>query len=263
MTEPLPDPLVPPDVDLRGLPWMPLDTVRLLDSDLFAMASGDAFKAAVSLWCRAWRQVPASSLPTNEKILADWSGARGKWSRVRDVAMRGFVLCSDGRYYHGVIAERALESWKRRLTQREKAEKRWGRSGISPADAAASPTAMQGIGEDKKGEKRESKSKARAAPRRSEFDVPRWIQPEAWRGFEEMRNRIKKPMTDRARNLIVKQLLRLHGEGHDPNDVLDQSTRKSWQDVYPIKPDGGVPRGSEVESLNRDAADLFAKGKRE
>ena len=41
-------PLVPVEVDLRGLPFMPLDVVRLLDSDLFALTSGDEFKAALS-----------------------------------------------------------------------------------------------------------------------------------------------------------------------------------------------------------------------
>lgn len=139
-------PLVPLDCDLRGLPWMPLDTVRLMDSDLFAVATGDAFKAAVALWCKAWQQVPAASLPHDERILASLSGAGSKWKRVREEALRGFVLCSDGRLYHPVIAEKALEAWKHRQAQRDRASKRWHGSGNATAHAVAYPAAMQGTG---------------------------------------------------------------------------------------------------------------------
>lgn len=137
---------VPPECDLRGLPWMPIDTVRLLDSDLFALASGEEFKAAVALWCKAWQQVPASSLPDDDRILAKLSGAGPRWKKVREQALRGFVRCTDGRLYHPVIAEKALEAWAHRVKQRDRAAKRWHPSGTALAHAVASPTAMLGTG---------------------------------------------------------------------------------------------------------------------
>lgn len=105
----LPAPMTPPDCNLRGFQWMPIDTVRLLDSDLFLLATGDEFKAALALWCKSWSQVPAASLPADERLLAGLSGAK-KWAKVRSVALRGWVLCSDGRYYHPVVAEKAREA---------------------------------------------------------------------------------------------------------------------------------------------------------
>lgn len=105
----LPPPLTPADCDLRGMQWMPLDTMRVLDSDLFLNSTGDEFKAAFALWCKSWQQVPAGSLPNNEKSLAGLSLAKN-WKKVRDVAMRGWILCSDNRYYHEVVAEKALEA---------------------------------------------------------------------------------------------------------------------------------------------------------
>lgn len=105
-----PTPMTPADCNLRGFQWMPIDVVRLLDSDLFLIASGDEFKAALALWCKSWSQVPAASLPADERLLAGLSGAAAKWKKVRDVAMRGWVMCSDGRYYHPVVAEKALEA---------------------------------------------------------------------------------------------------------------------------------------------------------
>lgn len=151
----LPAPLVPADVDVRGMPFMPLDTARLLDSDLYALSNGNEFKAAVTLWCKSWQQVPAGSLPDDDRILARLSGAGARsWPRLKAMAMRGFTLCSDGRFYHPVVAEKAREAWAHRLKQREKAAKRWqghGDATASPAahpaaDATASPAAMQGTG---------------------------------------------------------------------------------------------------------------------
>lgn len=144
---------VPPGCDLRGLPWMPIDTTRLLDSDLFALATGEEFKAAVALWCKAWQQVPASSLPDDDRILAKLSGAGARWKKVKEQALRGFVKCTDGRLYHPVIAEKALEAWGHRQKQRDRAAKRWHPSG----NATAHATAMLGTG---KGQGHEQKNPA-------------------------------------------------------------------------------------------------------
>ncbi|WP_269715792.1 DUF1376 domain-containing protein [Caulobacter sp. NIBR2454] len=111
----LPPPMTPADCDLRGLPFMPLDVVRLLDSDLFALTSGDEFKAAVALWCKSWNQKPAASLPEDDRILAKFVSLSVKdWAKVRDAALRGWVKCNDGRLYHDVVAEKALEAWEER-----------------------------------------------------------------------------------------------------------------------------------------------------
>lgn len=113
----LPEPMTPPDCNLRGLSCMPLDTVALLQSDLYALSSGDEFKAAVTLWCRAWYQVPAGSLPDNDRILASLSQAGPAWVSVRDMALHGWVKCSDGRLYHPVLALKVLNEWRERGAQ--------------------------------------------------------------------------------------------------------------------------------------------------
>lgn len=117
-----PPPLVDAGVDLRDFAFMPLDVRRLRDSDLAATSSSDAFRAAVLLWCASWHQVPAASLPDDDAILAVLAGyGRGEasleaWRAVKDVALRGFVLASDGRHYHPVIAEKALDAWRRKAS---------------------------------------------------------------------------------------------------------------------------------------------------
>lgn len=107
---------------------MPLDVQRLRDSDLASDETPEACWAAVLLWCASWHQVPAASIPNNEQWLAKQAGylSRGRidpmWPKVRDGAMRGWVLCDDGRFYHPVVAEKALDAWKSKLEQRWRTE---------------------------------------------------------------------------------------------------------------------------------------------
>lgn len=118
-------PLTPADLDLRDFDWMPLDVARLRDSDLSVLASGDAFRAAVLLWCAAWHQVPAASLPLEDKLLAHLAGYGRDldgWASVRADALRGFVECSDGRLYHPVVAQKAMEADEQRNKKRKRTE---------------------------------------------------------------------------------------------------------------------------------------------
>lgn len=123
-------PFTAPDCDLRDFAFMPLDAARLLDSDLFALATGDEFKAAIALWCKAWTQVPAGSLPDDDRVLAHLSGAGAKWKKVKAMALRGFVKCDDGRLYHPVVCEKANEAWGKKQSYRDRSKKgnakRWG-----------------------------------------------------------------------------------------------------------------------------------------
>ncbi|AMG45509.1 DUF1376 domain-containing protein [Achromobacter xylosoxidans] len=117
MTEPnqLPAPLTPPDCNLRGLPFMPLHTERLLDSDMMALSTGEEFKTALRLWCKSWNQEPAASLPDDDRILAHLAGKElPAWRKVKDMALRGFVKCADGRLYHPVIAAEAIKAMAKR-----------------------------------------------------------------------------------------------------------------------------------------------------
>lgn len=138
----LPEPLVPEECDLRGLPYMPLDTIALLESDLFALSTGDEFKAAVTLWCRAWYQVPAGSLPDNDRILASLSHTGPAWQSVKEIALSGWVKCSDGRLYHPTIAPKAIKAWAGRVAQRKRAEARWAKE---RGEATDKPVSCRGI----------------------------------------------------------------------------------------------------------------------
>lgn len=115
-------PLTPADCDLRDYVWMPLDCTRLLTSETWILGSAAEKVAALTLWMKAWHQVPAGSLPNNERMLAHLSEAGADWPLVRDHALRGWVLCDDGRLYHPVVAEKARESWEHKQAQKARTE---------------------------------------------------------------------------------------------------------------------------------------------
>ncbi len=111
-------PLTPEDCDLRDFAFMPLDVARLRDSDLAATESPEACWTAVLLWAASWHQVPAASLPNDDRVLSNLAGygrVVKEWHRVKEGALRGWIECSDGRLYHPVVAEKANESWHEKL----------------------------------------------------------------------------------------------------------------------------------------------------
>lgn len=118
----LPEPLTAPECDLRDYPWMPLDVRRLLTSETWVLGSPEEKCAAVSLWCESWQQVPAGSLPENDRMLAHLSMAGAGWKRIRDEVLKSWVKCSDGRLYHPVVAEKAREAWAAKLAQKSRTE---------------------------------------------------------------------------------------------------------------------------------------------
>jgi hypothetical protein len=59
---------------------------------------------------------------------------------------------------------------------------------------------------------------------------------QAFKDFEEMRKKIRKPLTDKAKELIVKELKNLTKDDETLTlAILNQSIRNCWQDVFPLR----------------------------
>ena len=120
---------------MMNYPRMPLVVARLLSSETWIEAAADPRlgHVLVSLWSTSWHQVPTASLPSADASLYRMSmcPTEREWRRVRARVLRDWVLCSDGRLYHPVIAELAIECWLDKLVQRRKSEagnaKKYGR----------------------------------------------------------------------------------------------------------------------------------------
>ena len=53
--------------------------------------------------------------------------------------------------------------------------------------------------------------------------------------FDEMRKSIKKPMSDRARQILCSKLTDLSAQGENIIECLNESVLHSWQGVFPKK----------------------------
>lgn len=83
-------------------------------------------------------------------------------------------------------------------------------------------------------EEKEKEIKTKA----SAFALPDWVPVDAWKGFEEMRVRVKKPLTDRARSLALTELEKICDAGHSAETVIDLATMNSWLSFYAPKVNG-------------------------
>ncbi|WP_265280655.1 YdaU family protein [Verminephrobacter aporrectodeae] len=87
---------------------------NLHDGDIPAIFNNE-FLSAAFLRIESLRQVPAASVPDDDIVLAELAGfgrAVSEWKKVREVALRGWIKCSDGRFYHPGIADKAREAWE-------------------------------------------------------------------------------------------------------------------------------------------------------
>lgn len=86
------------------------------------------------------------------------------------------------------------------------------------------------------------------------FILPEWIDKETWVAFLEMRRKKKAVPTEKAKQLLVKELEKLRSEGDNPNEVLNQSIMRNYTGVFPLKGgQGGAHRQSSTKLTPRDS----------
>lgn len=119
----LPSPLTGLDCDLKAFPFMPVEIMRLFNSEFHAQANDSEWRAGMTLWLKSWHQVPAASIPNDDIALARLAelGRDVKsWKKLRERALHGWVLCDDGRLYHPVVAQKAIEAMAKKKAQQER-----------------------------------------------------------------------------------------------------------------------------------------------
>jgi hypothetical protein len=188
--------MVPPEVDLRGMAFMPLFGDRLFKSTTWIEARPEARAAALQLYWHAFaHEVPAASLPDNERVLADHAGLSLKvFRRARPQALRGWLKCSDGRLYHPVLAEIANDSWSARVAHRARTlkwrEKSRGVTVTSPPrDARQGQRQGEGQGQGQRQGQGQGQGQAEAsaaAPDAVDRAFAAWQEAAAREGWPEV-----------------------------------------------------------------------------
>lgn len=148
-------------------------------------------------------------LPDDDSLLAFYAGTDIEtWKANRDAVMARFELTE-----RGWANKRVVEEYDRACTK----------ANISRVNGAVA--------------KRPAPSEPPNNPKAwgGEFVLPDWVPTEEWKGYLEMRRKIKKAATPHAMRLAVKSLENLKTAGNDPRAVLEQSIMNSWQGLFPLK----------------------------
>lgn len=189
----------------------------------------------------AWRQDDCA-LPDDDRKLARIAGLTPrKWKSIKPTIME-FWRIADGRIYQP--RQRKEHAWvcKKSEANRQAAEARWNKQAPENKQGGGMRThSGRNAPPPPPIEEPNGSSSPPTPPRpisgKGWPSAPDWLPAEPWNGFIDMRKRKRANPTARAVAMIFTKLEQLRSEGHDPADVLDQSTLKNWTDVYPIKED--------------------------
>lgn len=109
----------------------------------------------------------------------------------------------------------------------------------SNADETKSNTEIE---KDKEKEKERKKKVSKQTQESFDSIIDRYTKDVELRGtlieFLKMRQRIRKPMTNYAFELLLKKLDKLGKTSKDKIDILNQSIENSWQSIFPLKNSG-------------------------
>ena len=183
------------------------------------------------------------------------------------------LLVNDGEYlYSASLLRRMGKVDDISNLRREAARKRWENQPCKGADGpdGCRPDANAQQNDAKKRKAKQSKEKQTKAEE-SRVDIFAAFAGgdadllSALRGFETMRAKIKKPMTDDAKRRMLARLVKLAGDRETQIAILHQSEDRCWAGVFELKDDGPAPRRREAAGTAdkaaalRDLHDAFAE----
>lgn len=171
----------------------------------------------------------------------------------------------------GLIENGSVSAWEKRQPKRERVDEnstersrafREKQRHATPETQAETPKKEEETpcnATQRQETPREEKRREEKKEEKAQAPLPDWLPMDAWDGYVEMRKRIKKPMTQRAQQLVLKTLADMQAKGLSVAQSLDNSTRNSWVDVYEPKEQaaasGSVKRGTdEYAALHKSAS---------
>ena len=120
--------------------------------------------------------------------------------------------------------KRDVENYKKTCEARKIAGSKGGKQKV--ANASKSKQKVANLADSDNKNKNESKNE-------SKNDLPIFINKDLFDSFVEMRNKIKKPLTDKAKELLLKDLTNFENlKTGNANIALENSIKNSWQGVF-------------------------------
>ena len=147
---------------------------------------------------------------------------------------------------NGVLSKRESDGaiYSRRMVREELERTRWRESkGKKAADSRLFPADFPPISRDIPGAS--SSSTSSTTPKEGKTKngaiapLAEWIPLEAWGAWREMRQKTRKPLTERAVDIAIRKLARFRAEGHDIRAIIEEATLNCWMSFYAPRQAGG------------------------
>lgn len=126
-SEHLPSPPYDEPVNLSGLKRLQLPSSLMLKTEMLTAMQDPSYGAMLRLAMCSLQQVPAGSLPMDERELRLLAGmvrsSEEEWARFRGMLAMNWTGCSDGRYYSFSMVEPVLAMWRQLQGARKGAQR--------------------------------------------------------------------------------------------------------------------------------------------
>ena len=147
--------------------------------------------------------------------------------------------------------KRDVENYKKTCEARKIAGSKGGKQKV--ANASKSKQKVANLADSDNKNKNESKNE-------SKNDLPIFINKDLFDSFVEMRNKIKKPLTDKAKELLLKDLTNFENlKAGNANIALENSIKNSWQGVFEPKPNNQQQQPKQNNYYKKDDEDPIVK----
>lgn len=125
--------------------------------------------------------------------------------------------------------KRDVENYTKTCEARKIAGSKGGKQKVANASKSKQKVANLADSDSKNKNKNKNDSE-------SKNDLPIFINKDLFDSFVEMRNKIKKPLTDKAKELLIKDLTNFENlKAGNANIAIENSIKNSWQGVFEPK----------------------------
>jgi hypothetical protein len=90
----------------------------------------------------------------------------------------------------------------------------------------------------------------------NQFVLPSWVPAEPWEAFIEMRVKMKAPLTEKAKILLIGKLQKLAEEGGNVEEIINQSISNSYRGFFHVQK--GFQKKSEPDAGNQTRSTKYS-----
>lgn len=167
---------------------------------------------------------------------ADMFGNANTYAMV-DALLKEYFVRHGAEWSHKRIEAEIAKRADFNKKQRDRAEKRWCKT-ATPTHATAlpddNPRQSHGNANHNHNILNDSTLSIKK-PAKPKLAAPDWLDPTMWQSFVEHRTKLRRPMTEKAMQLIFNKLDNMRTKGHNPNLSLEQAIMNGWQGVFTPK----------------------------